>query len=211
MSSEEFTVKHIWWILLLLGAGVGPAMAQFDTGRYYLHFKIMDASYDDPSPAFLQRLSSDFAIDGITSVQFDEPDFAFSVTEGLLLTRYFGVEAGLTYYGEPDALVIHGNGEVVRVNHQYFGGQILAVGQYPISKNISAFVRGGAAYWRGEFDIASVQSGGLLESHATGIEFTGGGGVRALFGLVSLELAYDQATIDDMDLSGITFGMGFRY
>ncbi len=208
-----------WTMTAALCWLVWPAFAQPQPGDeddsiYYLHVKIGASDIDEDAEFFRDALIRDFGArpSEISFFEYDLPDLAISVTEGLRLSKHAAIEGSLVYFGEGDVIARNVSGdETYRLDFKAFTFSATALGRLPINRYLSAYGKAGFQYGYIELDLTL---GGGPDEDVNKDEFAPlfGAGFQANFASgLSLDLSWEQSALDDLDVSTVWLGVGFRF
>lgn len=189
--------------------------ASFDRVYHNLIFSVGSSDLDEDAAAFGEILSELGVVNG-TITSFDMGDEAYKLTEMTHLSRHFGLEGELGYYGWSDMVVTDGEGMAHNLRARYSNLAMHAFGKYPFfSGRLSAYAKAGASLAHVEFDLNHHSDSGDATTASQDEDEVAASYGFGLLGELSeslmLRLDYSATKFNEVETSVVTLGFGFRF
>ncbi len=215
---------------LIFLLAISSAMAQ---DKNYVIIKAASPTVDDDAAHFAAILKSGpFNLEGsVENVVMDEPDVGVKLTEGIVFTKYLALEGTASWYGDMEVranLVENNTTRTYYLNVTQYGLSFAALGKYPVFKWLNIYGKVGAGYNRMESSLDILSGGARIpvrgasttegelgpklkrnRNEATPL-FGAGVQVDILERLVA-SADWEQVEIDDLKVSSVSVGLGFRW
>ena len=215
MLSRNLRLITIFCILLAF-SGV-MAQAEF---KNQIRFKVLNLTRDSSDLRFKRITENKFSSEEISSVQYEEKDKGYSITDEVRINRFFGLFVTAGYYGQFHTQIDLLDGRTFIVNENIifgFGG--LRAGT-TFKQKISVFVQLGYGYWRDRARAMDLSKADLdppeetlyhtsnFEGFSPVVEW----GLTYHFSeILGLTAGYETTDIHDVDQSAWSAGISLNY